>query len=416
MKKQSTIERLIRTAALSLLAGCCSATVSAQSRLLDELKSQGFENLTSGTTPTSVWFTFEDRVHRNTWQGIADAVQGLIDDRTITQNTELIVLDDGVPQVKVVVPYELISDCREGVISVGDVYRKLTVTHNTDDYRKGQAKGEVYNASAGKPDLVFYPQVMLAGYLPYKLYAVAVELAPALEMPLWKGARLTGQVIFPIYNNLQGEVDYIRPGIIALSQSFKLRNNVYGRISAGNFNANRMGVDVSLAYTTHEGRFRVGVDAGLTGSSTFYDGRWQVSTWSRFNGFVVGSYYEPRYNLQFDLSLGQYLYGDQGGRLDCTRHFGEVAVGVFAMYSGRVANGGFHFAIPLPGRNRKRSKSFPVRFMLPERFDWEYQAQTTREYMERRLGQIYEIRPDENRSSRNFNPAYIQSNLKKIMY
>lgn len=388
--------------------------VSAQSFLLGELELLGFENLSSGVAKTYDWFTFEDRVHRNTYQGIADAVQLLIDDSSINKDVAFIVLDNNIPQVKVLLSYQLVSDCRKGLISLGDVYKGLSVTYETDDYRNGETGGKVYDRSVGTIDFVVYPQVMLANYRLDKLYVVAVDLAPALEMQLWKGATLTGQVIFPIYNNLKGEMDYIRPGIIALSQSFRLRDNVSGRISAGNFNTNRMGVDVSLAYTTNNGRFGLGVDAGLTGSSTFYDRRWRVSNWNRLNGFVTASYYEPHYNLQFDLSVGQYIYGDRGGRLDCTRHFGEVAIGVFAMHSGGVTNGGFHFAIPLPGRTRKRNKSFPVRFMLPEYFDWEYQAQATREYQERRLGQSYEVRPDENRSSRFFNPAYIKSNLIRI--
>lgn len=397
------------------MACCFYATgLFAQSSLVKELQSLGFENLSSGTAKTYDWFTFEDRVHRNTYQGVADAVQLLVDNRSVNRNVELIVLDNNIPQVKVVVPYQLVSDCRKGLISLVDVYRGVNITYETDDYRNGETRGKVYDHSAGTVDFVIYPQVMLANYRLDKLYVVAVDLAPALEIKLWKGAKLTGQVIFPIYNNLKGEMDYIRPGILALSQSFRLQDNVFGRISAGNFNANRMGLDVSLGYKTNNGRFGLGVNGGLTGSSTFYDKRWQVTKWNRMNASVVGSYYEPRYNLQFNLSVGQYIYGDRGGRLDCTRHFGEVAVGVFAMYSGSVANGGFHFAIPLPGRTRKRSKRFPVRFMLPEYFDWEYQAQATREYQERRLGQYYEVRPDENRSSRFFNPAYIKSNLIRI--
>lgn len=394
---------------------CLAQTVvSAQSFLLGELDLLGFENLSCGTAKEYDWITFEDRVHRNTYQGIADAVQLLVDDRSLNRDVAFIVLDNNIPQVKIVVPYQLVSDCRKGLISMVDVFRGLSIAYNADDYRQGGTRGKVYNRSAGKVDLVLYPQVMLANYRLDKLYVVAVDLAPAVEMQLWRGAMFTGQVVFPVFNNQSGEVDYIRPGILALSQSFRLHDNVFGGISVGNFNANRMGVNVSLGYKTNNGRFGLGVNGGLTGSSTFYDGHWQVTNWNRMNASVVGSYYEPRYNLQFDLSVGQYIYGDRGGRLDCTRHFGEVSVGVFAMYSGGVANGGFHFAIPLPGRTRKRSKRFPVRFMLPEYFDWEYQAQATREYQERRLGQYYEVRPDENRSSRFFNPAYIKSNLIRI--
>lgn len=55
--------------------------------------------------------------------------------------------------------------------------------------------------------------------------------------------------------------------------------------------------------------------------------------------------------LNSTYEVGRYLYGDYGLRGDCTRHFGEYAVGVYAMYVEGEVNGGFHFAIPCPERN-----------------------------------------------------------------
>ncbi|RHJ94903.1 hypothetical protein DW095_00220 [Bacteroides sp. AM07-16] len=400
---------------LRIIVVCCFLFVayvrSQPSFLLKELRSLGFENLSSGNGKTYDWFAFEDRVHRNTYQGLGDAVQLLLDDRSIERDVAFILLENNIPQIKAVVPYKLVLSCRNGLISIQDVFKGMAITYDTDNYRQGGEKGLTYNHSAGKIDLVFYPQLLLANYRLDVLYVVALDLAPAVKMQLWPGAKFTGQVIFPLYNNLKGQVDYIRPGILALSQSFRLHDNVFGSLSAGNFNANRMGVDASLRYRTNNGRFSIGVNAGVTGSSTFYDHRWQVSNWNRMNYFGMVSYYEPHYNMEFDLQAGQYIYGDKGIRMDCTRHFGEVSVGVFAMYVGDLVNGGFNFAISLPGRKRRRPKHFPVRFMLPEYFDWEYQAQASPEYQERRLGQVYEVRPDENHSSRFYNPDYIKYNL-----
>ena len=63
-------------------------------------------------------------------------------------------------------------------------------------------------------------------------------------MELWKGARLAAQVIVPVVTNLSGEMNRVRPGIVAVTQEARFRNNWFGRISAGNFTNNRYGVQV----------------------------------------------------------------------------------------------------------------------------------------------------------------------------
>nr|WP_129733153.1 YjbH domain-containing protein [Parabacteroides goldsteinii] len=384
----------------------------AESGLLSSLSALGFENISIGNTDNSDWITFEDRVNRNRSVGIEEAIRVIIDSPDIQKETDIILLSDRLPVLKCHLSESLIADYRKGIISFQDVLKGVIIVYNTDDYRQGQKRGRVVNSSSGTIDLVIYPQVGLANYRLDKLYVVDISLAPALEMQLWPGAKFTGQVVFPVYNNLKGEVDYIRPGILALSQSFRLRDNVFGCLSAGNFTEDRMGVDAEIGFRSNKGYWGIGAKAGLTGSSTFYGGKWEVSDWKRVSFAFKTYFYEPTYNLQFDLSIGQYIYGDRGGRLDCTRHFGEVLVGVFAMYSGRVANGGFHFSIPLPGRKRKRSKNFPIRVMLPEYFDWEYQAQSGPDYQNRRLGRSYKT--DNNRSEAyRFNPLFIKSDLRK---
>ena len=188
-----------------------------------------------------------------------------------------------------------------------------------------------------------------------------------------------------------------------------MRDNVFGSLHVGNFSDNRMGTAVELGYRSDRGYWGIGGEAGLTGSSTFYNGSWEVSNWKRVNFALKGYAYVPVWNVRFDVSVGQYVYGDRGGRFDCMRYFGEVAVGFYAMYSGREVNGGFNFSIPLPGRKRKRSRSFPVRVMLPEYFDWEYEAQSGPDYKNRKLGRTYRVHPEGNRDW--YNPLYIKGNL-----
>lgn len=209
---------------------------------------------------------------------------------------------------------------------------------------------------------MIYPEVKLANSSLDRLYTYYINLAPAVEMALWKGAELTAQVVFPLATNLQGQYKKIRPGVIALSQEFYLGKGFLGRVAAGNFTNNRMGVQAEMKYRTANGRLELGAVAGSTVQSILTnDEGWYISRKQRFNAALKASVYEPRFNLQFDLQAARYLYGDYGVRGDCTRHFGEYAIGVYGMYTDGEINGGFHFAIPLPGKKWSRNRGIRVR-------------------------------------------------------
>ena len=77
-------------------------------------------------------------------------------------------------------------------------------------------------------------------------------------------------------------------------------------------------------------------------------GKWQVSVWKRVSGAAEVRFRERRFNMDFNLGVHRYIYGDYGVRVDCIRHFGRTTAGLYAMYTGGEANGGFHFAVPLP--------------------------------------------------------------------
>lgn len=387
------------------------AELSAQDVAIDKFRQLGYENIRAGNTDTGYWIIIENRVHRSVYKGIDEAVKILLATVEDDKDIDLIILKDRIPQLKIHLSHKLLMKYRLNGLSGAGVMKGLDIVYDTDNDRNREPVKRPAGSSAGKIDLVFYPQIGLANYRVDKLYVVDISVAPALEMQLWPGARFTGQVIIPVYNNLKGEVDYIRPGVLALSQSFRLRDNVFGSLHAGNFSDNRMGTAVDLGYRSNKGYWGIGGEAGLTGSSNFYNGRWEVSDWKRVNFALKGYAYVPVWNVRFDLSVGQYVYGDRGGRLDCMRYFGEVAVGFYAMYSGKEVNGGFNFSVPLPGRKRRRSKSFPIRVMLPEYFDWEYEAQSGPVYKNRKLGRTYRVHPEGNRDW--YNPLYIKGNLIK---
>ena len=328
-------------------------------------------------------------------------------------NLELVALDgNGIPQLSISLPDTLIAGYKSGEISLKEVYERMEMSYDTDR-PMGLLKGStgVINRSAWKADIVLYPEVSLENSTFDKLYSYRVNLSPAVEMDLWKGAKATAQVVFPIATNMKGEYKKIRPGVMTISQEIRFRNNFLARIVAGNFTDHRIGAQAEVKYRTGNGRVELGAQIGTTGYSAITDDGWYIGTRQRINAAVKGSLYVPQFNTQLDLQAGRYLYGDYGLRGDCTRHFGEYAVGVYAMYVEGEVNGGFHFAIPLPGK--KWNRNHAVRMKPAEFFAAEYSMVSWGEYADRKMGYTYQTRPAENRSNGFFQPEYIRHFLIK---
>ena len=364
------------------------------------LLSLGMEEIQVAQTDSVCTIAFEDNIYRGTYRGLAAVIEAL---RSLSETVqaaayELVVLDDRIPRLLLTLPRQTVA---------------LEVSYDTDEAMRRLKGKERRNKMAGRIDVVLYPELFLQNSWLDKLYGVAVNISPAIQMDLWKGAVLTGQVVLPVYTNMTDFRKYIRPGVITLRQEFRLPGGVSGRLTAGNFTGNRMGVDAALRYQPARGRWLVGANVGLTGSSTCYGGEWVVSTWRRVSGSVWGRYNEPHYGLQIDLAAVRLVYGDMGARLDCRRHFGEVTVGVYGLFTDGEMNGGFHFALPIPGT--KRGKRRAVRFRLPEYFAHEYRARHGGSYGDELLGYSYEVRPDENGSRGYDAPDFVKKEILRIV-
>lgn len=152
---------------------------------------------------------------------------------------QLLILDNALPQLCITIPAELIQKYQSGECSLGEVYRNMGMTTSTRtavNRLKGIKRKE---NSFGKVDLVVYPSVMLVNNVTYKLYKAALELQPALEMQLWKGASLRMQVSLPIVSNEDGKWDCVRLGFMTLHQDFRLANHWKGYLAGGSFSNDR---------------------------------------------------------------------------------------------------------------------------------------------------------------------------------
>jgi hypothetical protein len=390
----------------------CQRTVTAQSRVEVEdnvtaaLVKLGMEDVAVKHEHGTWLVACSDNVYRSEGRGAVEVLRLLLEKEELQGNLHFILLEDRIEQVSFVLPKELINYYRQGIFSLRQTINAMDISCDTDEDVRRLKGVKRTNRSAGKVDIVVYPQVMLRNTWLDRMYGVMIDIAPAIEIGLWKGGTATGQVLLPLVNSMPGGKREVRPGIISLRQDWRFRNNLFGTVSIGNFGSERMGVDATLRYRTDNDRWNVFVNGGLTGYSAVEDCRWAYSSWKRVTGAAGIRYNLPWKNLQIDVAWHRYLYRDNGLRIDCSRHFGEVTIGFYALHSGGEANGGFHFAIPFPQKKRTPHKA--VRVRLPEYFDWEYEAQSGPDYSRRALSRYYEIRPDENRSRGYYNPDFLR--------
>ena len=366
----------------------------------------GFENMRVSVTGKTLNISYENNLYRNKSLGLSKVLDNLSVSGYDT--LRVVMLYNDLPIVVATIGSEDFQQFKKGRLSAVEATSRMVASYKTDNTWRILRTVKPVNSHVNKFDLVFYPQISVMNVLLSQIYEVQFNIAPALEVSLWRGMKFTGQVIFPIANHFVfgDEGNLIRSGIISLAQEFRLPGTILGRAVFGKFNSDRYGADLSLTHYLLKGRAYVKINGGYTGTNEYRNGQWFRNDLKTLTGFLKAGYYYTPLNVQLDGSAGRYLNGDYGLRGDCTRYFGETAVGFFAMLGSGTLNGGFHFTIPIGTRKFKKNRTFQMR--APSYFAWEYNAGTDFYY-----GQIYKTRPDENRVEQFYNPNFIIKNLLK---
>lgn len=388
-----------------LLLCLSTAKTAAQADL--RLKELGMENIRMTHTPEGTTIACEDRVCRSSYEGVGRAVQAALDGLEADEELTLTILDrNGLPQLNIELDRELVRDYRNGTIGLKTVFEAMKLSRNADEALERLKGTKTRARSSWRPDLTVYPQIFLENSRFDKLYRYYIGLAPALEMPLWKGGELTAQVIFPIVGNLKGEQSQIRPGCLTLSQGFYLKKNWTLTLAAGQFTNHRLGGAAEVNWKGENGRWELGARAGLTTYSIFVDREWTVTRKPKLDASVYGQAYIPQWNTEVQAEAVRFVYGDYGMKGSVVRHFGEYTVGVFALYTDGEVNGGFNFAIPLPGRKYKRWHGMRVK--PADYLAYQYSMVAYGDYIDRKLGTEYNTVPGKNRSKGFYQPEYIR--------
>ena len=241
-------------------------------KVINDLTRNGFENVRLVILDNQCVVTIENPVYRWDVSAIAHALNTIALSFDSDNNINLILLNKGMPQVTVSVRSLLWKEFINGEIDAEQIDEFLNVSENIHDAWLKVKNEKPYNIHIGKTDIVIYPQFAFENTLLSRLYEIQFNVAPAFHVSFWRGMGISGQVIVPVINELGYEGNFIRPGQVVLSQSFK-NKRLSGKMAFGNFSSSRYGTDITLKYLLPNENWSIKGNAGYTGSSHFFDYR-----------------------------------------------------------------------------------------------------------------------------------------------
>jgi len=315
---------------------------NVEQRILTVLTEEGFENVAVSCKADSIFITYENRVYRYEIMGIKELmnlVSEFIDKHTILV---LIPQSHGIPIVALIMnSKDFVNASQEN--EPAEVFVKdIEVTYDYEKYRDELKNKRMINPSTLKFDIVVYPQF----HAQFGNYDDPVEsqinLAPALTTSLWKGMSLFMQWIIPLQNELGGEGDQGRPGLLTLNQVIRIPNNTFISTTLGYFTQHRYGLDIETKSFFVNGRLSLGTNVGCTGYALFMNRTWYYSDIEYWTYFINCGYRFPEIDFSIKATYGKFLYEDKGWRFDVIRQFGEIDIGFFMIKTTGVINGGFN--------------------------------------------------------------------------
>ncbi len=376
---------------------CIADTIPNITDIRNKLTNLGYENVSAGFANDTLYLGYENRVYR--WEAVAMAE---ITDQTMRQLSDSTILclighKKGIPVITCVISKSAYLQYINGEINRDEFSTAVKVSYYQHQYLRTTLK----NPSFNKFDIVVHPQFHAQfGNFSDPLES-QVNIAPALNVSLWHGMNLTAQVIIPLQNDLEKAGDYIRPGLLTLTQTLRLPFNIFTSATAGYFTRNRYGIDLETRKFTNNGKVSAGFRIGCTGEASVMDGRWTYTEASLLTWFADASYRWARYDLTFRAGYGRFLDKDKGWRFDVYRQLGEISIGFYGIRSGGVLNGGFNFKVPLPPR--RYSTKHSIRIRPAGNFAWEYRGKGLP-----REGKVYATDNGMDEYSDNLNPDYLK--------
>lgn len=220
-----------------------------------------------------------------------------------------------------------------------------------------------------------------------RVYDVLVNLTPGMKWYMGKGWQSAVQVLVPVVNQYGDRYKKVRVNMAVLSKETRFGSRLFLKASGGLFSSERYGLDLKSMYVVNDW-FAVEAQAGWTGfCSMAVD--WEASSPKRWTVLGGANVYLNRWNTQFRIRAGRFVYEDYGAVVDVMRHFKHCSVGVYAQYSDKgKEDGGFKIVMMLPPYKRTRHK---INFRPASNFRHAYSI-----HADAYANKMYKTDPEEN--------------------
>lgn len=368
----------------------------------------GYENVRVNRRNDTLFIGLENRVWRWEPRAAAEILKLVMPGVDTNAVVSLTLLRTGIPVTTVIVSHKQYDNLLAGRVPTAVFADSVVALLSDRGYRASLGHLRPVNPSFNKFDVVVIPQLhtQFGNYI--QPLEIQFNVAPAVKISFLKGMSLTAQVIFPLYNNLIGdpEGNTIRPGLVVISQAFRLPYQFFTTVSAGYFTRNRYGLNGEIQKFLFNGKMAVGATLGYTGPIQLLEGRFTYTPVDVFTWFCDASWRFARYDLTIRAGYGGFIGRDQGWRVDVGRQFGEVSIGFFAMQTSGLVNGGFNFIVPLPPRKQNTKNS--IRLRPASYVPWEYRAKGLNSY-----GRMFTTGSGTEELMFNMNPDDIKKQIGK---
>ncbi len=354
----------------------CSQTIPVRESndITSMLVAKGYENVRVTWKNDTLWIGVENRVWRWQSRGAAEVIKLVMPVVDSNGVVALTLLRTGIPFATVFVSRKQYEHLLNGTMTPSGFSDSVVAILSDRAYKVSSGHERNKNRSFNKFDVVVAPQlkVQFGNYL--HPLEIQFNVAPYFQISFLKGMSFTGQLIIPVFNNIIGmeEENTIRPGLVVLSQTFRLPHQFFATVNAGYFTRDRYGMNGEVRKYLFNGKLGFGANLGYTGRMQLVEGIFTYTPMETFTWFCDASWRFSRYDLTIRAGYGGFIDRDQGWRIDIKRQFGEVSIGFFAMQTGGITNGGFNFVVPLPPRKygtRNRIRLRPASYV-----PWEYRA------------------------------------------
>jgi len=214
-------------------------------------------------------------------------------------------------------------------------------------------KAQPYETRAGQVDVFMGAELNYRDiYFNGRVYDILLNLTPGIKWDMGNGWQTVAQVYVPVYNDYGDHYKKVRLNMAVLSKEMSYGARWFMKVSGGLFSEERYGLDWKEMYVVNSW-LALEAQAGWTGfCSMAVD--WEASTPKRWTALCGADFYLSRYNTQFRLRGGRFIYEDYGGIAEVMRHFDHCTVGAYMEHSDQGGtNGGFKVVMMIPPYRRK---------------------------------------------------------------